>query len=67
MKHLTVNAEYIIKSDLIKMLEEFIKELKKPEETVLFEVENNIGGSFKAEIKTEELPDLRQKNKDETT
>ncbi|WP_288435327.1 hypothetical protein [uncultured Chryseobacterium sp.] len=61
MKKIKIEGEYIVKSDLIKMLEEFVKELKKPGETVLFEVKSNYGGDFKACIKTDDLPDLRQK------
>lgn len=61
MKKFKIEGEYIVKSDFIKMLEEFVKELKKTGETVLFELESNYGGNFKACIKTEELPDLRQK------
>lgn len=63
MKHLTIKAEYIVKSDLIKMLEEFVKDLKNTGETVLFEVGNDFVGNLKAKIETDELPDLRQKSK----
>lgn len=59
MKTATIKADYIIKADLIKMLEIAIEDLKKGE-TVLFEVESNMGGKLKAEFTDIPLPDLRQ-------
>jgi len=61
MKILKIEGEYIVKSDMIKMLKEFIKELQNDDETVLFEINSNIGGKMKAELRTEVLPDLKQK------
>lgn len=59
MKTATIKVNYIVKSDLIKMLEIAIEYLKK-DETVLFEVESNMGGKLKAEFTDIPLPDLRQ-------
>lgn len=61
MKIIKIEGEYIVKSDIIKMLQEFIRELQNDDEAVLFEINSNIGGKMKAELITEVLPDLRQK------
>ncbi|MEE6130249.1 hypothetical protein V2E39_22815 [Chryseobacterium arthrosphaerae] len=60
MKYLKLKAEYIVKSDMIKMLQEFIKELQNNDDTILFEINSNFGGKMKVDLKTEVLPDLRQ-------
>ena len=60
MKTLNLKAEYLVKSDLIKMLIYYIKELQIADSTH-FKVESNIGGKLEADINEEVLEDLREK------
>ena len=60
MKTLNLKAEYIVKSDLVKMLIFYLEELQKID-SVYFTVESNIGGKLEAKIQEQELEDLRQK------
>ena len=60
MKTLNLKAEYVVKSDLVKMLIFYLEELQK-NDSVYFTVESNIGGKLEAKIQEQELEDLRQK------
>lgn len=60
MKTLNLKAEYVVKSDLVKMLIYYLEELQKID-SVYFTVESNIGGKLEAKIQEQELEDLRQK------
>ena len=60
MKTLNLKAEYLVKSDLIKMLIYYIEELQTSD-SIHFKVESNIGGKLEANINEEVLEDLRQK------
>lgn len=60
MKTLNLKAEYVVKSDLVKMLIFYLEELQKID-SVYFTVESNIGGKLEAKIQEQELEDLRQK------
>lgn len=60
MKHLKIEAEYIVKSDIIKMLRNFLKEFEKSD-SVMYEAESNVGSKLDVEVIVEVLPDLRQK------
>lgn len=62
MKYLKLKAEYVIKSDLISMLEKMIKSIKEDDELFLFGVSSNLGGKMSAEFTKKELQDLRQKD-----
>lgn len=60
MKHLKIEAEYIVKSDIVKMLRNFLKEFEKSD-SVMYEAESNVGSKLDVEVIVETLPDLRQK------
>lgn len=60
MKHLKIEAEYIVKSDIVKMLRNFLKEFEKSD-SVMYEAESNVGSKLDVEVIVEVLPDLRQK------
>ena len=59
MKTATIEIGYIIKSDLIRMLEHAIEHIKDGK-VIAFEVESNIGGKLKVEFTEVELENLRQ-------
>ena len=59
MKTAIIKVDYIIKSDLITMLEIAIEHIKDGE-VIAFEVESNIGGKLKVEFTEVELENLRQ-------
>ena len=62
MKHLKIDAEYLVKSDIIKMLRNFLKEFEKAD-SVMYIAESNVESKLDVEIIVDELPDLRQKHK----
>ena len=49
MKTAIIEVDYIIKSDLIRMLEHAIEHIKDGK-VIAFEVESNIGGKLKVEF-----------------
>ena len=59
MKTAIIEVDYIIKSDLIRMLELSIEHIKDGK-VIAFEVESNIGGKLKVEFTEVELENLRQ-------
>ena len=59
MKTAIIEVDYIIKSDLITMLEIAIEHIKDGK-VIAFEVESNIGGKLKVEFTEVELENLRQ-------
>jgi hypothetical protein len=59
MKTAIIEVDYIIKSDLIMMLEHAIEHIKDGK-VIAFEVESNIGGKLKVEFTEVELENLRQ-------
>lgn len=61
MKHLKIEAEYVVKSDIIKMLRNFLTEFEKSDGLVMYEAESNVGSKLDVEIIIEELEDLREK------
>ena len=65
MKIIKITGEYIVKKDLINMLEKFLEELKQSKGEMWFESESNIGGKLEVVIKQDDIEDLRgnfQKN-----
>ena len=59
MKTAIIKVDYIIKSDLVTMLELAIEHIQDGE-VIAFEVESNIGGKLEVEFIEVELENLRQ-------
>ena len=59
MKIIKITGEYIVKQDLINMLEKFLEELKQSKCEMWFESESNIGGKLEVVIKQDDIEDLR--------
>ena len=62
MKNIKIESNYIIKSDLVKMLEKLIEKINNGENLFYIEIVSNIEGILTATFEVQEIEDLRQYN-----